>query len=791
MALDGLLGALSAERVLVACKVEPKPSGGTNKIPVDPSTGLAISAHDAALRMYPYEWLALPPHPYLLGVVLTDEGKRFCIDLDHAYDPATGKWSDYALTVLAAFPNAYREMSHSGTGLHIHGKYRGELPPHRTRRAGLPGLEVYTRLRFILQTGTGASGDYDADCTEALVQLIASSFEAVAEAPSREWTTEAAPGYSLARMDDRALVEHIANRQGSAASIWGTQPSFTDVWTGSAKAREYFHDDDSALDMALASRLAYYTGKNCERTLQVMQLAPIARDKWQREDYLRRTVLQAVSTTPNYPGSDVAPLPPVPMPSVEQPQPVSTAPVEQPKPVIITAEDLAKANPVCWVAEQQVMFAGCFYVQDIHCISMPDGTLLDEKRFNVRFGGREFMVKSDGTKGSKNAWDAYCHNEMHRFPRVDGLTFAPTLAPRALISRDGRSLLNTWVPVDVPMVEGDVTPYLTQLAKMIPDARDQQIYLSFAAFCVQHKGRKASWAIFMQGVEGNGKTFLSRMLQHCISDRYTYASDAKQLDNRFNDAYCDKLLVTIEDVYISESRSSVWESLKPMITEPRLDIEAKGLPRVNRDVCFNIVMNSNHKDGVRKTRNDRRLCVFYCAQQTNLDLKRDGMDGDYFPRLNRWADHEGGRAAIHHYLAHYTIPDEFNPLVGAYRAPMTTSVAEALRASRSMAEQAVADAIEAQQDGFRDGWVNDGKLVDLLATVGQHRFNGPNKRAQLMSDFGYIPHPGLKDGRPVAPMADGRRPILYVTSDHTSLLMGTDSASIVGSYNAAQSPFKT
>lgn len=780
MALDSLLGALSAERVLVACKVEPKQDGGTNKIPVDPHTGLAVSAHDATLRMYPYEWLALPPHPYLLGVVLTEEAKRFCIDLDHAYDPVTGEWSAYALKVLVAFPSAYREMSHSGTGLHIHGKYAGELPPHRTRRAGLPGLEVYTRLRFILQTGEGSSGDYDADCTDALVALITESFEPAAEAVSREWTTEAAPGYSLAHFDDSGLLAYVAGLMPKSGALWGTEPAFLDVWNGTAKARDYFNGDDSALDNSLAARLAYYTGKNCDRVLALMQRAPIARDKWQREDYLQRTVLRTVSTTDKYPGSNRAPPPPLPP---DMPPPPGSPPPSEPP--------LIPASAVCAPPEQIAMWAGCYYVQDVHCISMPDGTLLDEKRFNAKFGGREYMVKADGTKSSKNAWDAFIHSEVHHFDRVDGLTFAPTLAPRALIQREGRLLLNTWVPVDIPMIEGDVSPYLTQIAKMIPDLRDQQIYLSFAAFCVQHKGRKAAWAVFMQGVEGNGKTFLSRMLQYCIGDRYTYASDAKQLDNRFNDAYCDKLLVSIEDVYISEARNSVWESLKPMITELRLDIEAKGLPRVNRDVCFNIVMNSNHKDGVRKTRNDRRLCVFYCAQQNNMDLKRDGMDGTYFPRLNHWADHQGGRAAIHHYLAHFAIPDEFNPLVGAYRAPMTTSVAEALRASRSLAEQSVADAIEAQLDGFRDGWVNDSKLIDTLAAIGQHRFNGPNKRAQLMADFGYMPHPGLKEGRPVAPMADGRRPILYVTSEHTSLLMGNDSAAIVASYIAAQSPFKT
>lgn len=37
--------------------------------------------------------------------------------------------------------------------------------------------------------------------------------------------------------------------------------------------------------------------------------------------------------------------------------------------------------------------------------------------------------------------------------------------------------------------------------------------------------------------------------------------------------------------------------------------------QVMRDCYANFIFNSNYKDAVRKTENDRRYCVFYCKQQ--------------------------------------------------------------------------------------------------------------------------------------------------------------------------------
>ena len=51
-----------------------------------------------------------------------------------------------------------------------------------------------------------------------------------------------------------------------------------------------------------------------------------------------------------------------------------------------------------------------------------------------------------------------------------------------------------------------------------------------------------------------------------------------------------------------------------MITQDSLEIEfSEGVDKVTREICFERqVMNSNHKAGIRKTPDDRRIGSFFC-----------------------------------------------------------------------------------------------------------------------------------------------------------------------------------
>jgi len=277
---------------------------------------------------------------------------------------------------------------------------------------------------------------------------------------------------------------------------------------------------------------------------------------------------------------------------------------------------------------------------------------------------------------------------------------------------------------------------------------------------------------------------LSYLLEYAIGERYVHWPKAAELGSRFNSAFYGKILICVEDVYISESRGSLWESLKPMITSTRLEIEAKGVDKVTRNVCFNGVMNSNHKNAIRKTANDRRIGPFFCAQQSKADLARDGLTEDYFKKLRAWRLGEG-REIVADYLMRYEIPDKWNPAGDCNRCPETSATREAISAGLGNAEQEVIEAIGQGLVGFRNGWVSSTALDRLLATIGKGGSIPRNKRRELMETLGYIVHPGLPEGRATATDTDGSRPTLYVLPS-ASGAQESDPHRVMGWYQQAQ-----
>jgi hypothetical protein len=235
---------------------------------------------------------------------------------------------------------------------------------------------------------------------------------------------------------------------------------------------------------------------------------------------------------------------------------------------------------------------------------------------------------------------------------------------------------------------------------------------------------------------------------------------------------------------MTEGNAQLWEKLKTMITETRQEIEMKGVDQITREVCFNLIFNSNHKDGLRKTADDRRICPLFCAQQTAEDLLRDGMDEAYFIKLWDWYE-AGGNAIVLNFLRTFEIPDKLNFAKGARRAPKTTATEEAITAGLGSVEQDILEAISAGRVGFKGGWISSHHLQTLLSETGKGKFIARNKRRDMLQFLGYTPHPMLKEGRMELQLVDGTRPTLYVKRGHSSSEI-TDAMLIKHLYETAQ-----
>ena len=746
---------------------EPK----NKKLPCS-KAGEVVSLHDAD-RMTREECQKLASiygPQYRPAVILNGDG-RFCIDIDGCLQ-ADNTWSPLATELCGTFPGAYVEVSQSGKGLHIFAHAR-DLPDHRCKNIPL-GIELYTADRFIC-IGSGGDGDMMADMSGPLNTVTARYFPAdVSMAPS-EWTTSNCEG-SYPIKDDEGLIRKALEQKPTGGSIFGNKATFSDLWNRNVSVlRDAFPDDErefdaSSADAALAQHLSFWTGNNCERIERLMRQSALVREKWEKhKSYLFRTITGAVGRQTSW-YSVGAPIP------IVRPEQV----VESGSPVIKSGFQFLGVSQVI------DHFKGCVYVAESHRIFTPNGQMLKAEQFNAMFGGYVFTMDESHDKTTKKAWEAFTENQAVVFPKVDRATFRPDLDAGVIIQEDGLRMVNTYVPLTIESYPGDVTPFLRHMEKNLPDPTDRQILMSYMAAVVQHKGVKFKWAPLIQGVQGNGKTLYTTVMMHAVGNRYSHMPPAAEIGEKFNSWLFDKIFIGVEDIYVAEQKLELIETLKPMITGEHLAKRAMQQDQTMHRLCANFIFNSNHKNAVRKTSDDRRFAIFYTAQQDKNDLIRAGMTGDYFSQLYDWLKYQGGLAHVTHYLSQYQIPAGFNPATDCQRAPDTSSTVEAVESSRGSVELEILEAIDEGRTGFAGGWVSSLALDKLLVSIRADRQITRNKRRDMMMSLGYDWHPALKDGRVNSVvMIDGGKPRLYIKTGHIHANL-TSPAEVVRCYSQAQ-----
>jgi NrS-1 polymerase HBD domain/Family of unknown function (DUF5906) len=692
------------------------------KNPLNPHTGYRVSINDtSAYVSYQQAVIAVKKHQ-ATGVAFVIHEPFFFIDIDDCI--TNGIMSPLAHELIAQFKSAYIETSISGNGIHIIGQ--GIAPPHKCRREDI-GLEFYTERRFVALTLTEATGSMEFDASKLLPAFVQRYMALPAPEALRDETRDVrAPDDELI---DKALASHSAlNKTVQFADLWFNHTDALAKAYPASDEREY---DYNRADAALAQHLAFWTNNDHERIERLMRRSDLVREKWERSDYLLRTIRQACAKQQSF----------------------YHEPRKSPK----------TFDRFLSIEQQIEFFEGCIYIVDDHKILIPGGSLLNAERFRVAYGGHVFMLDTANEKTTRNAWEAFTESQGHQFPRAQSTVFRPAAAPGAIIMENGAAFANTYWPVPVEAIPGDVTPFLNHINRLLPTETDRECFLSYLAAIVQSPGVKFQYCVVLQGVEGNGKTLFSQIMRRALGARYCHSPKASEVTSRFNDWMYRRIFISIEDVPPRRTEEAL-EKMKEIITGNYQEIEPKGGVRLTREVCCNFLINTNHKEAARKTENDRRYAVFFTGQQCIEDLKKDGMTPEYFDQLFGWLSHRKGYEMVTHYLRTYRIPSQYNPALGR-RAPNTTSTKAALAANYDDIIEIIQEAIDNHQPGFRDGWISSGMLDHLFKY--QRNLHIPyRKRYMALQHMGYVKHPHLKDGQATRiTIPDGVRPRLFIRTD--------------------------
>jgi len=794
-----------AYRQFIIYKLQPnaKNPNKTDKLPIDCYTGEmppkgSGGAFNTSIWVDFETAAGLAPlygENFGVGFVFTENDPFFFVDVDNCIS-LEGVYSEKALQILGYFPGCAVEISQSGQGLHIFGT--GAPSEHG---CGTPdfALGFYTESRFVALTGNVVGDGSAANSsiyTQAFIDnylpaktIQPSAFASTWDEPRADWNGPT---------DDAELLDLIARANPSTATAFGGKASFWDLWEGNADALARTYPSDtgdtwgrSEADAALAQHLCFWTGCHGARVERLMRASGLYRDKWDTHTaYLAEmTITHAIAIQ-----RDVYSRPSITIPTAPDVPSVPSAPLA----AGVAGAQYVEGMPILFGDQQMAHFAGCVYVLDRHEIFTPQFGLLKQGQFRAMFGGAQFVFDKENRKFVSDPWQVFTESQAVRFPKAVSTCFRPEVPPGATITEDhGATRVNTYKPLNTKRIEGDASPFLGLIGKLLPNERDQRILLSYLAAVLQYPGKKFQWWPVIQGTEGNGKTLIITAMRMAVGEPYCFAPNVSEIakgGNKFNGWVEGKLFIAMEEIYVAERRTFL-EEFKTTVTNDWLPIERKGVDQVMGDNRANGLMATNHLDGVPLTLDTRRYCIFFTAQQSKADKFRDGMEAGYFPDLYDWGNGEGkyahlgrhyGWAVINDYLRKYPIDPQFNPAQGCQEAPHTSSTLQAVAVSLGGVEQAIVEAIGSGTVGMSGGWVSSHYLDVFLREHGLQAKAAVNKRREIMAAIGYEPHPGLPDGRCanfVTP--DGKKPRLYVALDNPARSL-TRSADIEAAYSAAQ-----
>jgi primase-polymerase (primpol)-like protein len=194
-----------------------------------------------------------------VGFVFSGDDPFCGVDLDHCLN-GSGEPSEAARRIVGLL-NTYTEISPSGRGLKLF--VRAELPAGGNRR---PGVEMYDRGRYFTVTGRHLPGTPTTleDRQQELEALHAEIFPAPAPHRALRPSTVRSTG------DDAHLLAMARSAKNGR--------KFMDLfYRGDLSA---YHGDDSAADLALCSRLAFWCGCDPERIDRLYRQSALMREKW-------------------------------------------------------------------------------------------------------------------------------------------------------------------------------------------------------------------------------------------------------------------------------------------------------------------------------------------------------------------------------------------------------------------------------------------------------------------------------------------------------------------------------
>jgi putative DNA primase/helicase len=247
---------------------------------------------------------------YFSGIGFVFCNDYVAIDFDHVI--VENSIESWVLEWIEKF-KSYTEISQSGTGLHILAK--GSIPGHKRRKGN---IEMYSEKRYFALTGNVFGGYTEIrDCQKEIDELYFSRLEEgenLFNCDSKPVKVQENKGNQNTREEREEDENNFANRAIGLQNIdFGAKEidsnhimydlvlkklkesknkdKFLSLWSGDISS---YGNDESLADLALCSLIAFYV-QDFKAIEEIFCMSGLYREKWNREDYRKRTIQKAIS----------------------------------------------------------------------------------------------------------------------------------------------------------------------------------------------------------------------------------------------------------------------------------------------------------------------------------------------------------------------------------------------------------------------------------------------------------------------------------------------------------------
>lgn len=260
------------------------------------------------------------------------------------------------------------------------------------------------------------------------------------------------------------------------------------------------------------------------------------------------------------------------------------------------------------------------------------------------------------------------------------------------IEQPGATTINLYVPPSI--IPGDATQatcWIEHCYKLYPNEAEHQI--AWLAHRVQYPGIKPNHCIVLVGDSDIGKDTMLYPIRHAVGPWNFPDVSLAQLVHQNNDFLCSVILRVNEARDTGENnrgridRYALHDHMKPLLASPPEThrINRKYLPEYRSFNLMGVVVTTNHPDALYLPSDDRR---HYVAAS---ECKRSDFPADYFDKMYRWYEQEGGIGHVAAYLRQYDLTN-FN----AKMAPTKTAAFwEMVNVERSVDYIELVNAIDA------------------------------------------------------------------------------------------------